>query len=337
MPLHTLSTLWTAFQNSLFFDLLGVLLLMAAYLFGLWGIPCFIIRFFDARRNRAFFAGREALDRETLLTRYYSNCELPQDRIWFWWDRLATYLSGADRIAGKLRPDDKIEKLPFDCVFEFDELVEEEEERGWYLAGCLLALDAPDTGRWLGLWKRVETPEPLLTVDDLVCCLVRKEAEVSTGIAAELATYAGTAVEEEDIRVGYQRLAHIFERSPAQLKAQDVFGEDLPFKRSFFFSDYSATAEMLEDDLQDMGYGILGLNGPQDLETLGMNNPIRTVREYVVLLAHCRLSPDNRDEYQAMRTAWEKEEDSGKRGSWRQRLRRFPRCKRQRWLKALSL
>ena len=329
MSLHTLSTLWTAFQNSLFFDLLGVLLLMAAYLFGLWGIPCFIIRFFDARRNRAFFAGREALDRDTLLIRHYSNCGLPQDRIWFWWECLAGWLSGDDEIAGKLRPDDKIENLPFESglSFELEDSIDKDEERGGCLARILLAIDVP-TGHWIGLWNKVETSTSLVTGDDLVRFLVNADIEAEAGIVRELAAYAGTPVEAEDIRVGYRRIAHVFECLPAQIRATDVFGKDLPFKRGFFMSGHSPTAEMLEDDLEDMGAGILGLKGPEDL---GMENPFRTVQEYVVLLAQCRLAPDKRDAYQALLAAWEREQREQGRRKWRPMRLLFP--VRRRWLK----
>lgn len=72
-------------------------------------------------------------------------------------------------------------------------------------------------------------------------------------IKEELNAYTNKSVNDDDILIAYERIAHIFGlNSPSNIKLNNHFGIDLISKKYRLFSDTDTSLDEIYDDIEDM-------------------------------------------------------------------------------------
>ena len=72
-------------------------------------------------------------------------------------------------------------------------------------------------------------------------------------IKEELNAYTNKSVNDDDILIAYERIAHIFGlNSPSHIKLNNHFGIDLISKKYRLFSDTDTSLDEIYDDIEDM-------------------------------------------------------------------------------------
>ena len=118
----------------------------------------------------------------------------------------------------------------------------------------------------------------------------------------ELSFYKGSdsCVQQEDILIGYQRIAFIFQCLPHKIHAEDRFGIEI---HASIQSSWLTPSEFdkIIDDINDFEI-LLPPNKKIDKER------ITCVKDYVLLLAQCRII--NINDYQKLITDWQNERNA---------------------------
>jgi len=105
-------------------------------------------------------------------------------------------------------------------------------------------------------------------------------------VLSELHYYEGTSVQGIDIAIAYQRIAHIFQREAKEVHAHYEFGNELDATPVAWYEPLPLTEiDRIASDVESLFECL-----PPNLH-LGK---VRKVRDYVILVSHCRKSGGKR-------------------------------------------